>query len=241
MVHCARSNGCAFERFQTQYQDVFNQYSGLINPIKHSFQTIETALKQYTAAELLISWNGGKDATVLFHLIRFVCEYSQPPIPFSSIDAINIVTPEDFTTVREFACQEAAKYHINFTEIEMVTSIKETLNLYLSENTTKKSIFMGSRRSDPYCMELQEFSKSDTQNGWAEFMRINPILDWSYAQVWNFLQGFGISYCVLYDQGYTSLGSSSSTIPNPKLEKEDGSYLAAPYLSDDSFERAGRV
>ena len=37
--------------------------------------------------------------------------------------------------------------------------------------------------------------------GWAAFMRIHPIIDWNYEQVWKFLKDFKMSYCHLYDKG----------------------------------------
>jgi FAD synthetase len=47
-----------------------------------------------------------------------------------------------------------------------------------------------------------------------------PILDWSYNQVWQYLKGYNMMYCVLYDQGYTSLGEKHNTIKNPHLQIE---------------------
>ena len=59
-------------------------------------------------------------------------------------------------------------------------------------------------------------------------------------------------YCHLYDEGYTSLGSTKNTIPNPLLKKEDGSYEPAwkckctmlvmlNIVTDESKERGGRL
>jgi FAD synthetase len=55
-----------------------------------------------------------------------------------------------------------------------------------------------------------------------------------------------VPYCPLYDQGYTSLGGTTDTHPNPvlKAEKGDGAkdekFRPAYELVEDKAERLGR-
>lgn len=80
-----------------------------------------------------------------------------------------------------------------------------------------------------------------TDNGWPKFIRINPILNWSYSLIWEYIDKNYIEYCSLYREGYTSLGSLSRTKPNPKLLSEKGVFLHARALNDGSYERLGRI
>ena len=74
-------------------------------------------------------------------------------------------------------------------------------------------------------------------------MRIFPILDWDYHSVWKLLRKFSLKYCVLYDQGFTSLGEKHNSVPNPQLKREDqeDAYRPAYELEDGSMERLSRV
>jgi len=59
---------------------------------------------------------------------------------------------------------------------------------------------MGTRRTDPYSSHLSSFAPTD--EGWPQFVRVLPILDWDYPDVWSFLLDLNITYCPLYDKGY---------------------------------------
>lgn len=66
-----------------------------------------------------------------------------------------------------------------------------------------------------------------TDPHWPQFLRIHPILDWTYPEIWAFLRELDVPYCHLYDEGYTSLGSTKNTVPNPLLRREGGNYEPA--------------
>lgn len=125
--------------------------------------------------------------------------------------------------------QQSRQHQINgLTTNTNINGTTETINSTIlngsiSKTTTTpthlKAILVGIRRTDPYGSELLHFQKTD--HGWPDFMRVHPVIDWHYADIWNFLRILGIPYCVLYDLGYTSLGGTTNTVPNPDLKLEN--------------------
>ena len=98
---------------------------------------------------------------------------------------------------------------------------------------------MGNRRTDPWSTDLQPFTESS--DGWPDFMRVFPILDWDYCNIWRFLRSLNQPYCQLYDEGYTSLGEKHNSRPNPSLKIPDvEQYRPAFELMDNSHERLSR-
>ena len=61
--------------------------------------------------------------------------------------------------------------------------------------------------STPVAVVDSPFRRSDWM---PPFMRVNPIVEWTYGQVWTFLRSFELPYCSLYDGGYTSLGETET-------------------------------
>lgn len=119
--------------------------------------------------------------------------------------------------------------------------MKSALRGLLNTSPHLKACLMGMRRNDPGSENLLPLAMTD--HDWPRIMRINPILDWSYKQVWDFILAHDVPYCPLYDQGYTSLGTKAKTMKNPLLQDpaNPNKYLPAHSLTDDSAERQGRT
>lgn len=54
---------------------------------------------------------------------------------------------------------------------------------------------------------------------------LNPIIDWTEKEVWEYIRKFGIPYCRLYDEGFRRIGC----IMCPKASKEQREFEAKRY------------
>lgn len=193
--------------------------------------------------ELAVSFNGGKDACAVLYLWLAAMLAAKDCLSeddeldrIGARTAIFFDSTEEFDEVRDFVNWTVKELGLSMATVEE-KSFKQGMGDLVVGGL--RAVVMGQRRSDPWMADAECFSPSS--DGWPPFMRINPILDWSYSHIWTLLRAFGLPYCRLYDEGYTSLGSVSTTLRNPALRRPDGSYSPAHELEDESLERAGRM
>ncbi|KAI8611703.1 hypothetical protein BC830DRAFT_1171672 [Chytriomyces sp. MP71] len=239
-----------------------------------ALRTTSEAVSRFGIDGIGISFNGGKDCTVMLHILHNVLEsFAQQPslaspspicnadfsanIPASvssatscrsfdpstakpelpKIPCLYVTVADQFPEVDCFVDEMAHRYNLNVFRTSL--SMKEGLAAYLAAFPQVKAVLVGTRRTDPYSSNLKPFDPTD--NGWPDCVRVHPILDWSYNQVWEFLTGYKVPYCSLYDEGYTSLGGIHNTLPNPALRRPDGGFDPAWRLRDGGLERSGRL
>eukprot|EP01121_Diplochlamys_sp_Union-15-3_P011368 TRINITY_DN3291_c0_g1_i4.p1 TRINITY_DN3291_c0_g1~~TRINITY_DN3291_c0_g1_i4.p1 ORF type:complete len:193 (+),score=24.11 TRINITY_DN3291_c0_g1_i4:62-640(+) len=172
--------------------DNLDPSSSLAKNLKHSLSIIETALQRFNLDQLAIAFNGGKDSVVLLHLIHH--QLHKHKLKKESLKTIYFMLSDSFTEVDEFLGEISSVYQLK--PIVLSSSFKDGLVDLLSYCPIK-GIFMGTRRTDPYSDTLDYFSPTD--KGWPHIIRINPILDWSYSDIWDFILLFKLPYCKLYD------------------------------------------
>jgi 3'-phosphoadenosine 5'-phosphosulfate sulfotransferase (PAPS reductase)/FAD synthetase len=60
--------------------------------------------------------------------------------------------------------------------------MKQAFAKYLEDNKHIKAILVGTRRTDPHGGLLTHFDMTD--GGWPRFMRVHPVIDWHYREIW---------------------------------------------------------
>ncbi|XP_022888661.1 uncharacterized protein LOC111404139 isoform X2 [Olea europaea var. sylvestris] len=199
---------------------------------KNAIHVIQRALALYSFEEVAFSFNGGKDSTVLLHLLRAGyylytsgkyhsigdpddCEITFP------IRIIYFESPSAFPEINSFTYDTATAFKLQMDIIRL--DFKSGLEALLKAKPIR-AIFLGVRIGDPTAVGQEQFSPSSP--GWPPFMRVNPILDWSYS--------------------YTSIGSIHDTVPNALLSignynNSEIKFKPAYLLPDGRLERAGRI
>lgn len=208
--------------------------------LQSSIRTIGEAIQRYPADELCIGFNGGKDCTALLHLYCSIIHKFCPERKHT-LKAVYIKDEHSFDEVDQFMTDSVERYNLKM--ITLTGRMKAALWKLKEEHPTVKAVIMGTRRTDPYSSNYKEFSPTDKD--WPPLMRVNPILDWSYHEVWSFLRALHLPYCVLYDRGYTSLGNMNNTTRNEQLSYTDDRgtkrYRPAYMLLTEELERNGRL
>uniref|UniRef100_A0A914MD05 FAD synthase n=1 Tax=Meloidogyne incognita TaxID=6306 RepID=A0A914MD05_MELIC len=209
------------------------------NKLKGALQTIEEILDKYSLEQISLSFNGGKDCTLLLHLFRACVnkKYNNQ----KQINAFYIKSDDEFPEVVDFVNSISEKYNLKVFELE--GPLKSGLICLKNKKPEIVATPMGSRYSDPKAAKMK--SKCEwTEKGWPSFLRVCPLLDFSYSDIWILLRYLCIPYCCLYDQGYSSLGERKKTAKNPHLKiienGEGEGYFPAYMLKDEKSERIFR-
>lgn len=235
--------------------------------LQSTLSDLEMAYRLYGPYCMVGSYNGGKDAVVIFHLMRAVHAHFCEEMRRECGDHYLIPRPrtiyfqheDEFPEVELLLEETVVLYDLDMVAFKEGVSFGDGLKYLVERNFAPNkqgvSYSSGSSQAPPHPLAFILGTRSDDPNAGGQgvyapsssymppFLRVNPILNWTYGHVWHFLRLFDLPYCSLYDDGYTSLGTVKDTLPCPALKKSENSdeYWPAYMLRDWDQERAGRI
>jgi len=211
--------------------------ASLRDVINKSVEIVEECFTKYNPESVSVCFNGGKDCIAMLHIVHAV---HQKLFPEKKLKSFYVSEKKTFSEVDEFIEKAIEMYGLVTKTYE--EPMKTALGRMLEDDTEVEATMLGVRIGDPGSKYVSYFSPTD--GDWPRVMRVHPVLDWSFPQVWAFIRGLSLPYPSLYDQGYTSLGNPDNTRPNPALaytgEAGEQRHRPAYMLEDTSLERMGR-
>jgi len=137
----------------------------------------------YSPTEISFSYNGGKDCLVLLilYLVSLQSRHKKNGTPLGeNLPAVYIVSSYPFEEVENFVATSSQTYHLDLLRYPI--PMRQAFDDYIKANTEIKAILVGTRRTDPHGSNLRYFDPTD--RGWPSFMRVHPVIDWHYAEIW---------------------------------------------------------
>ena len=156
-----------------------------------------------------VSFSGGKESCVLIDVLHRL------KIPF---DVIHFKPVNESLKIERF---------LDNYGLSLIVKEYSSFESAVKEYDHYTNCFLGVRRSD------SSFKSSD----WLTNCKIvTPLFEWSYSDVWNYIDNYNIKVSEKYSQGYTSVGYNNK--PNILLKRFDGTgYIHSKFLENFETER----
>jgi len=192
----------------------------LNNKIKKAKSVIKKTYSLYPKEKISLGFTGGKDSTVLLHLVRSVFDGQVP-----SAVMFNDSTME-FPEIYKFVNKIKKLWNLKLVTIKHSKISLEKFNKTLSQSKKqelswlmkiesinnfikkqKPQVIMSGIRLDEHEARSKEkfFSKRK------DHLKVHPILLFTEKDVWDYIHAFDVPYVNLYDKGYRSLGEKDFT------------------------------
>lgn len=204
-----------------------------------------------------LSFNGGKDCLAAYIVLKYFLYCRKNNLSFSQLDSYESFVVSDFITdnvvvfyfINDKYFEMEEDYVISFIKKEKLkvhycySSYSSGLHFLMKEYPIT-TIVMGTRFDDiKNASDANDIKTSLTQNStkpFPEFVRIYPIFNFTYSEVWRLILSSKVEYLKLYDKGFSSIGDRFNTKINSHLYVNERKALPAWVLKEIETEREYR-
>lgn len=140
------------------------------------------------------------------------------------------------TRLARYCCsvlkESGGEHRLTLTGVRWAESVKRKYNRHLVDigATPKTAIMLNNDNDEARHLVDTCYKKRKTT--------VNPIIDWTDDDVWEFIREYNVPYCELYDQGYKRLGCIGCPM-NPETAARD--FLRYPKYKEAYLRAFGRM
>ena len=153
-----------------------------------------------------LAFSGGKDSQVIYHLAKMAEVNFDSHFNFTTVDPPELV---------EFIKTYYPGVEIHRPEISMfklipkkqmppTRRVRYCCEVLKERGVHGRFIITGVRRAESNKRSNRQMVHTCFKDKTKKY--INPIIDWSDTDVWDFIHQQGLKYCRLYDEGFKRLG-----------------------------------
>lgn len=176
-----------------------------------------------------LAFSGGKDSQCIYHLAKEAGVQFEAHFHMTSVDPPEVIffVKKQYPDVILDQPPESMWRLIERKKIPPTRKIRYCCGIYKERGGIGRTVITGvrwdesaRRKATRAMLELNAYSKNkitlNNDNDEARRMFetcqlkgkhvLNPIVDWLTEDVWEYLNGRGISHCCLYDEGFTRIG-----------------------------------
>lgn len=204
----------------------------------------EMALRLDPENGFYLAFSGGKDSQALYHIAKIAGVKFKAHMSLTSVDPPEVIR----FVKRNYPDVELIKPKMSIYDMAIKKHILPTRTLrwccavYKEIHGAGKVTLIGVRRQESARRaKRKEFSVrgrgKDYEGNFDQFSEhtesmvtcvvgkdkilLSPLLDWTEADVWGFLNESGIAHCKLYDEGFKRIGCILCPMSNYKQKKKD--------------------
>lgn len=187
--------------------------------ITKSFEIIKKAQGSLRFKDVAVAWTGGKDSTVMLHLLKTYF-HGQIPYPvvfndstiefpeiYSFIDSISklwklklIVVPHETKDLENFH-KAKKEEQLRISRFMKLKAIRTIVSRYKFQ-----AIFAAIRWDEHQARSREKYFSQRKDH-----VRIHPMLHFSEKDIWSYIHTYQVPYVNLYDRGYRSIGEAPLT------------------------------
>lgn len=170
--------------------------------------------------KIAFCFSGGKDSTILLDLVLSYIKFFQIK---NRLEIYHIDTDYEFKEITDFIRKIEELWNLNIIHIHSESKDKGIKEIF---HKGIEKMFIANRAIDN---RKSHFSLHIHKRKHIE--KICPLINWSFYDVWQYIDSLNVPYCKMYNEGYSSIGNRINSRPNEALyDHKTSSYVHARYL-----------